>query len=143
MYSRRVVLAAFAVLAVAPVGVFAVVFPQAGRFPFRAGALTWSLVVAAVVAIATEARVVRVGAALYALACMATFLAPNPLGANLDARSACSSPHRSSCSPRGGCVRRSSRSPSPPRRGGSGRPPSTASSAPAAIRRRRSRTTNR
>ena len=33
-------------------------------------------------ALTTGARVVRLGAALYAVACVATFIVPNPLGAN-------------------------------------------------------------
>ena len=78
--ARRMV--ALTVLAVVPVGLAAVVFPQGGRFPFGFDALVWSLVVAAVVALWTSARVVRYGAALYAVACVATFLVQNPLGAN-------------------------------------------------------------
>ena len=35
------------------------------------------------VALVTERTVVRVGAALYGLACLATFVVPNPLGANI------------------------------------------------------------
>ena len=37
---------------------------------------------AAVVALASRERVVRFGAVLYAIACVATFIVPNPLGAN-------------------------------------------------------------
>jgi hypothetical protein len=77
---RLIVLAALALL---PVVVAAVWFPQGGRFPFRASALAWSLGVAVVVAMVTRAQVVRVGAGLYGLACVATFVVPNPLGANL------------------------------------------------------------
>ena len=83
LHTHRIVLVALAGLAVAPVGVFAVVFPQDGRFPFRVGALALSLVVVVFVASVTEARIVRFGSAIYAIACVATFVAPNPLGANL------------------------------------------------------------
>jgi hypothetical protein len=82
LHSRRASLLALAALAVAPVAAAAVLFPQGGQFPFRAGALLWSLAVAAVVAVATAAPVVRNGALLYAAACVATFVVPNPLGAN-------------------------------------------------------------
>jgi len=82
LHSRRVSLLALAALAVAPVAAAAVLFPLGGEFPFRAGALVWSLAIATVVAVATAAPVVRNGAVLYGVACVATFLVPNPLGAN-------------------------------------------------------------
>jgi hypothetical protein len=82
LHSRRAGLLAGAVLAVCPVALAVLLFPQGGRFPFRGEALVWSLIVAAVVASATGAQVVRYGAALYAVACTATFIVPNPLGAN-------------------------------------------------------------
>ena len=82
LHSKRTSLLVFVALAVAPVAAAAMLFPQGGRFPFRAEALAWSLGVAAVVAIATDARVVRIGAGLYAIACAAAFVVPNPLGAN-------------------------------------------------------------
>ena len=82
LHTRRLGVLALAALAVAPVGAAVVLFPQGGEFPFRPGALIWSLVMAAAVVVATGARVVRLGAALYAAACLATFLVPNPLGAN-------------------------------------------------------------
>jgi hypothetical protein len=82
LHSRRVPLLALASLAVAPVAAAAVLFPQGGQFPFRLGALAWSLTAAAVVAVMTAAPVVRNGAVLYAAACLATFAVPNPLGAN-------------------------------------------------------------
>ena len=88
-------------------------FPQGGQFPFRAGALAWSLAVAAVVALATGARVVRLGAALYAIACVATFVVPNPLGANAT-RLGMFVAAPSSCSRPGACARRSSPSPCRP-----------------------------
>jgi hypothetical protein len=82
LHNRRASLLVLAALAVAPVAAAAVLFPQGGQFTLRAGALGWSLAVAAVVAVATGAQVVRDGAVLYAAACVATFLVPNPLGAN-------------------------------------------------------------
>ena len=82
-WSRRPRLFVFAGLALLPVVMAAAWFPQGGHFPFRAGALGWSLGVAVIVALVTRAPVVRVGAAFYGLACVATFVVPNPLGANL------------------------------------------------------------
>ena len=82
-WSGRRRLFVLAALALLPVVVAAVWFPQGGRFPFRASALAWSLGVAAVVAMVTRAHAVRIGAGLYGLACVATFVVPNPLGANL------------------------------------------------------------
>ena len=82
LHARRPRLLCVAGLAVAPIGAAMLVFPQGGHFPFRLGALCWSLAVVAVVAVATAERVVRVGAALYAVGCIVTFLVPNPLGAN-------------------------------------------------------------
>ena len=82
-WSRRRRLFVLATVALLPVVVAAAWFPQGGRFPFRASALGWSLGVAVIVALVTKAQVVRVGAALYGLACLATFVVPNPLGANL------------------------------------------------------------
>ena len=82
LHARRGRLVALAAVAVIPVTIAALLFPQGGRFPFLPGALAWSLVVATVVALASRERVVRYGAVLYAIACVATFVVPNPLGAN-------------------------------------------------------------
>ena len=82
LHTRRVGVLALAAVAVGPVALAAAVFPQGGQFPFRAGALAWSLAVAAVVILASGEGVVRLGAALYAGACVVTFVVPNPLGAN-------------------------------------------------------------
>ena len=49
LHDRRPRLAVLAVLAAAPVGIAAVLFPQGGEFPFRGGAVAWSLAVAAIV----------------------------------------------------------------------------------------------
>jgi hypothetical protein len=82
LHSGRRRLLGLAALAATPVAAAAVLFPQGGRFPFLPGAFAWSVAVAAVVTLATRARAVRVGAALYAAACVGAFLIPNPLGAN-------------------------------------------------------------
>jgi hypothetical protein len=83
MHERRSRLAVLAVLAALPVGVAAALFPQGGEFPFRGGAVLWSLGVAAIVGLVTTERVVRRGALVYAAGCVATFAVANPLGANL------------------------------------------------------------
>ena len=75
-------LAVLTALALAPVAAAALLFPQGGQFPFRAGALAWTVAAAAVVALVTTAPVVRTGALLYAAMCVAAFVVANPLGAN-------------------------------------------------------------
>lgn len=74
-----------AVAAAVPVLSLAVLYPQGGMFPFRAGALAWTLVVSAVIVVMVPAhhRLVRSVAVLYALAAVAAFIVPTPLGANL------------------------------------------------------------
>ena len=72
-------------LALAPIAVTALLFPEGGTFPFRWTSL---LVVLAACALALALvprshRAVRVGAALYAGAAVATFVLATPLGANL------------------------------------------------------------
>ena len=49
LHARRPRLLCVAGLAVAPIGVAMLLFPQGGHFPFRLGALCWSLAVVAVV----------------------------------------------------------------------------------------------
>jgi hypothetical protein len=74
-----------AAAALVPVFVLAVVFPEGGRFPFL-----WTdfLLIGAVSAVAAvvlpaQQRTLKIGAALYALAAVVTFLIPNPLGGNI------------------------------------------------------------
>jgi hypothetical protein len=80
--TRAVALSAAAVL---PVLVLAAFYPQGGTFPFRFGALVWTLVVSAVVVVLVPGhhRLVRAVAVLYAGASVAAFLVPSPLGANI------------------------------------------------------------
>ncbi len=77
--------AGLAACALTPVMAVALVFPEGGRFPFRAGALAWVVVACgvAVVLLPREWPVVRVGAALYAAAALVTFAVANPVGANI------------------------------------------------------------
>ncbi|HEX7297821.1 MAG TPA: hypothetical protein VF257_02365 [Solirubrobacteraceae bacterium] len=80
--STAVLLAAGALL---PVAVLALVFPEGGSFPFVP--LSFWPALAAVVGVLAlvprEARVVRVGAALYAAALIASFVLETPMGGNV------------------------------------------------------------
>src|SRR5262249_58694762 len=69
--ARKLRLLVLGFLAVVPVLVASVLFPTGGRFPFRVGALVWTLGTIAVLALVTREQVVRIAAALYALACVA------------------------------------------------------------------------
>ncbi len=81
----RLLFAVTAAVAVVPVLVISAVYPQGGMFPFRWTALVFMLLVCATVAAIVPARerLVRVTAGFYALACVAAFVVPTPLGANI------------------------------------------------------------
>jgi hypothetical protein len=68
-----------------PILVMAVVFPEGGRQPFAIGGLAavvgFSLAVAAL--LPPEEKVLRTGAVLYALAAVAAFVLPTPVGSNI------------------------------------------------------------
>ena len=83
VHERRWRPALLAAAAMVPIAVAAVAFPEGGRFPFRPAAVAWTLVAVSAVAVVTDRRVVRLGAVAYAVACMATFVVANPLGANV------------------------------------------------------------
>jgi hypothetical protein len=71
--------------AVAPAAVLLVAFPEGGSFPFVATSF-WpalAVVVAVGFVIPNEARAVRVGVALYALAMVASFALASPMGGNV------------------------------------------------------------
>lgn len=76
---------AAAIVAVLPVLAVSAIYPQGGMFPFRWTALLFTLLVcvAVVALVPASARLVRVTAGLYALACLAAFFVPTPLGANI------------------------------------------------------------
>jgi hypothetical protein len=80
---ERMARAALVACALGPVVVMSLVYPQGGSFPFRWSAFAWVVVVAALVVIVVDVRVVRVAAVLYALAAVAAFVVPTPLGGNL------------------------------------------------------------
>ena len=81
----RLLFAAAAAGGIVPVVVISALYPQGGMFPFRWTAFLFTLVVCATVAVLVPARqrLVRVIAGLYALACVAAFAVPTPLGANI------------------------------------------------------------
>jgi hypothetical protein len=73
------------VAALAPVLVIAVLYPQGGSFPFRWQALVLTIAECVVTGLLVprEQRLVRATAGVYALAAVAAFVLPTPLGANL------------------------------------------------------------
>jgi hypothetical protein len=83
--TERRVFAGLAAAAVAPVLVIAAMYPQGGMFPFRFGALVWTLAIAAGVLFTVPHRyqVVRATTGCYMLASVGAFLVPTPLGANI------------------------------------------------------------
>ncbi len=74
-----------AATALVPVGALAIVFPEGGTEPFALGTLVPVLAICAValVAIPREASVLRAGVALYALAALAVYVVPSPIGSNI------------------------------------------------------------
>ncbi|MGE0511648.1 MAG: hypothetical protein AB7Q42_22250, partial [Acidimicrobiia bacterium] len=80
--ARRAMVALVA-CALGPVLALSAIYPQGGSFPFRWTALVWSVVVAGVVVVLVEQRVVRIAAVLYGMASVVAFLVPTPLGGNL------------------------------------------------------------
>ena len=71
--------------ALAPTIAFSILFPEGGSEPFVASAFWPALAAIAVVAVVLPAREreLRVGAAIYALACVAAFAVATPLGGNV------------------------------------------------------------
>ncbi|HEX3975104.1 MAG TPA: hypothetical protein VHW96_02510 [Solirubrobacteraceae bacterium] len=76
---------ATAVAALAPVLALAVAFPEGGTEPFDLGTLLPVLAICAVALSATrgEATALRAGIALYALAALAVYVIPSPVGSNI------------------------------------------------------------
>ena len=71
--------------ALIPIGILSLVFPEGGRFPFRFGYLLLVIGSCGVVALIAPRHwnALRVGAVLYGIIAVATFIVPNPLGGNL------------------------------------------------------------
>ncbi len=74
-----------AVAALAPVLALAVAFPEGGTEPFDLGTLLPVLAICAVALLATrgEPAALRIGIALYALAALAVYVIPSPIGSNI------------------------------------------------------------
>jgi len=68
--------------AVGPVALLAVAFPEGGTFPFVVSAFLPAFAAGVAVAVAAPPGSLRVGAALYALLCLAAFVVPSPVGGN-------------------------------------------------------------
>jgi hypothetical protein len=76
---------ALAACAVAPAAALAVAFPEGGSFPFVPSSF-WPALAAAlavVLALPRDARLLRIGAGLYALAMIASFAFATPMGGNV------------------------------------------------------------
>jgi hypothetical protein len=84
--SPRMRPAVMTVAALAPIGVLLVVFPEGGTQPFAQSAFYPDLagVLALVALIPSEQRALRIGAALYALALIASYVLPTAMGSNSD-----------------------------------------------------------
>jgi hypothetical protein len=83
---RRRLPATLCVLALVPIVFLSVAFPEGGSEPFVASAFWPPLAVVIVVglAIGSEQRVLRIGALLYALVLVGSFLEPSAVGGNAD-----------------------------------------------------------
>jgi hypothetical protein len=83
--ARRPAAALVAAAALAPAIVLAALFPEGGSEPFVASAFWPALAAIALVAALLPAheRALRIGAALYALGCIAAFAIATPLGGNV------------------------------------------------------------
>lgn len=71
--------------ALAPIAAIALAFPAGGDFPFVSSSFwpTLAAVVAVAIAIPREERALRIGAVLYALAMVASFVIDTPMGGNV------------------------------------------------------------
>jgi hypothetical protein len=84
--------AACAAVAIVPMAVSAFLFPEEGAFPFRWNGLVVVLGVCALVLLVVPgdrasgpgARLLRIGALLYSVTAVGTFVVANPLGGNLE-----------------------------------------------------------
>ncbi len=83
---HRLAPAALCVAALAPIAVLSVVFPEGGSQPFVASAFYPALagVIVIIIVIPAEQRTLRVGAVLYALVLIGSFLIPSAVGGNAD-----------------------------------------------------------
>jgi hypothetical protein len=84
--SRRALAGALCLLALAPIAFLSVAFPEGGSQPFVSSAFWPALagVIAVGLLIPAEQRVLRIGALLYALVLLGSFLEPSAVGGNAD-----------------------------------------------------------
>jgi hypothetical protein len=83
--ARRPAGLALAAAALAPIAAFALAFPEGGTEPFAFSSFwpTLAFAAAALALLAPEERALRVGVALYALACIAAYALATPVGGNV------------------------------------------------------------
>jgi len=83
--------AALLVAAVLPVAVMATAFPDLGHFPYPFGDLVFELIAAVVMFLVAPraVRPLRIGAALYVVATIASFVAQTPVGGNVSRLGEC------------------------------------------------------
>ncbi len=84
MGKRRMAPAALVAVSLAPLLALQIAFPEGGTFPFPATELALLLIalLAGIVVLPPEQRVLRIGFAIYALVAIVAFLVPSPLGYN-------------------------------------------------------------
>ena len=80
--TRRREATAIALAATAPLVTVALLFGEAGRFPFRGVHFAVSVATLALLAALTRSRIVRCGAVLAILTAVTLFVVPNPMGGN-------------------------------------------------------------
>ncbi len=99
--------AALAVLALVPIALLSVAFPEGGTQPFVASAFYPALAGVLLIALATppEQRLLRIGALLYAAALTASFLLPTAVGGNVDRLGALMAGPIAACALMGGSLR--------------------------------------
>jgi len=83
--ARRTVGLALAAAALVPIGAFAIAFPEVGTEPFALSSFwpTVAFAAVAVVLLPRDERGLRIGVALYALACVAAYVVATPVGGNV------------------------------------------------------------
>ncbi len=83
--TRRVVGLVLAAAALAPIAAFALAFPEGGSEPFAFSSFwpTLAFAAAALALLPRDERTLRIGVALYALACTAAYVLATPVGGNV------------------------------------------------------------
>jgi hypothetical protein len=104
----RWALVALCALALGPIAFLSLAFPEGGSQPFVASAFWPALagVIVVGVAIPAERRVLRIGALLYALVLLGSFLVPSAVGGNADRLGALATGPIAACALLGSAARR-------------------------------------